>query len=424
MLFRSKVGRSERAAQSTLTHTGALAGSSRVFDALCERHGVAICDSLDDLVETGRLLAVSPRPRGQRAACLVFSGSLRSYLLDHVEENGMTLAEPAPATMEAIAGMAPLDLRIPNPLDCGSLFTQQARYLEIARRLLDDSGVDLLLVEEHAPDPLRNRDPALFKALAGATDKPVVILPETGFSLTPYAREFLASAAIPYAQGVDRGLAAAGNLVRHAAAVRARRLRERIARNPRAFAPGLHGMAQLGDALQDWGIPVSPQGFAEDLSQAEALAGSLGYPLVMKVDSPDIAHKSDAGGVMLGLADEAALRRAWHDIHANVARKAPGARIAGMQLARMAAPGLEMNMGVHRDPQFGLVIMVSLGGIWVEALGDLSLRMLPIDARDAHEMLAELKGAALLGRFRGSAPRDEPALVRADRKSTRLNSSH
>ena len=112
-----KVGRSERAAQSTLTHTGALAGSSRVFDALCERHGVAICDSLDDLVETGRLLAVSPRPRGQRAACLVFSGSLRSYLLDHVEENGMTLAEPAPATMEAIAGMAPLDLRIPNPLD-------------------------------------------------------------------------------------------------------------------------------------------------------------------------------------------------------------------------------------------------------------------------------------------------------------------
>jgi len=406
-----KVGRSEAAAQSTLTHTGALAGSSQVFDALCRRYGVSVCASLDELIETSRLLAQAKLPRGKRAAMLVFSGSLRSHLLDQATEHGMVLAQPAPATLESMAKIAALDMRIANPLDCGSLFTQQARYLDLARLLLDDPGVDLLLLEEHAPDPKRNRDPALFKALADATDKPVVVLPETGFSVTPYAQTFLDAAGLPYMQGVERGLAATGHLIAHAEALRARRQRGITPRRSAPLPVGLLGMTAIAERLQACGVPVVRQQPARSLDEALAAANAIGYPVVMKVESPDISHKSDVGGVQLALADDAAVQKAWQTIHANVARHAPQAMLDGVLLARMAARGLEMNVGVHRDAQFGLVLMVSLGGVWVEALGDVSLRMLPIDERDAEEMISELKGAVLLGAFRGEAPRDIAALV-------------
>ncbi|MFM9969081.1 MAG: acetate--CoA ligase family protein [Burkholderiales bacterium] len=424
-----KVGRSQRAEQSTLTHTGALAGSSAVFDAVCTRYGVLTCDSLDDLIETSRLLAVAKRPRDKRAAFLVFSGSLRSYLLDQAEKNGIALAEPLPSTMESITKLAPLDVRIPNPLDCGSVFTNQSRYIDLARALLADPGVDVLLIEEHPPDPKRNRDPALFKALVETSAKPVIMLPETGFSMTPYAREFLDAAVVPYMQGVDRGLAAVGKLIDHAEMFRMRRSRALATPSAghasvRHFSPGLHGMASVAEALNAFGVPVVQQGIASSAENAVTLAREFGYPVVMKIESPDISHKSDVGGVVLDLRDDESVRCAWHDIHTNIAKNAPHASAHGVLVASFAAPGLEMNIGVHRDAQFGLAIMVSLGGVWVEALGDTSLRLLPIDERDARDMLAELKGAILLGEFRGGRPRDVAALVNAMVNLSRFAMDH
>lgn len=413
-----KVGRSERAHASTLTHTGALAGSTRVFDALCRRYGVARCDTLEQLLETSRLLATARRPAGPRAAVLLFSGALRSQIIDLAPAEGIELAQPAPATIEKLGAAAPLDLRIPNPLDCGVVQATQSKYMELAKLLVDDPGVDLLLVQEHAPDPKRNRSDAALKAIAASTQKPVMVLSETAFSRTPYTEEFAAKAGVPFLQGIDRGLTAIGSLIMHAQALRRRTQRAPVAgAQPHSIkldlAPGLHGLGAVGPLLERYGLCVVRRRMAHTPEEAIAAADAIGYPVALKIESRDISHKSEAGGVRLDLRDGEAVRRAWSAILEEVARNAPGARIEGMLVARMAEPGLEMSIGVQRDPQFGLVLMVGLGGVWIEALGDTSLRLLPVDEAEAHAMIGELKAAPLLGAFRGQAPRDVKAVATA-----------
>lgn len=424
-----KVGRTERAQASTLTHTGALAGSSRVFDALCRRTGVAQCDSLDELIESSRLLAAGKRPAGRRAAVLLFSGSLRSQILDNAAEQGIELAQPAPATIEKLNACAPLDLRIVNPVDCGYVAATQAEYIKLGGALLEDPGVDLLLLQEHAPDPKRNRSGAALGKLATGTGKPVIVLTETAFSRTLYTEQFLAEAGVLFMHGIDRGLKAVGHLIAHSEAARRHSRRAPIgapARNAGNLElnAGLHGLGAIGSLLESYGVRVAGWRMARSADEAVDAADALGYPVVLKVESVDIAHKSDAGGVRLGLADAGAVRRAWTAMRSDLARHAPEARIEGALVACMAAPGIEMSIGVQCDPQFGPALMVGLGGVWVEALGDVSLRLLPVDEAEARAMLAELKAAPLLGAFRGAPPRDVQALAAAMIALSRLALDH
>jgi len=424
-----KVGRSERAQLSTLTHTGALAGSTRVFDTLCRRYGVARCDTLEQLVETSRLLAAGRRPAGPRAAVLLFSGALRSQILDLAPEEGIEIAQPAPATVEKISAVAPLDLRIANPLDCGVVHTMQPKYMELAKLLLDDPGVDLLLVQDHAPDPKRNRSAAALKALAASTPKPVMVLNETAYSTSPYADQFTTEAGVPFLQGIDRGLKAVGSLILHGQALRARGRRAAMAGpQPRSvelkLSAGLHGLGAAGALLESYGLRTIRQRMARSREQAVAAAEAIGYPVALKIESSDIAHKSDVGGVRLGLGDAPAVREAWTAMLEDVARHVPDARIEGALVARMADPGIEMSIGVQRDSQFGMVLMMGLGGVWIEALGDVSLRLLPVDEAEAQAMIGELKAAPLLGAFRGAPPRDAAALVAAMIALSRFAAEH
>ena len=413
-----KVGRTERSQASTLTHTGALAGSIRVFDALCRRYGVAQCDSLDELLESIRLLATGKRPAGSRAAMLVFSGAVRTQVLDRAPEHEIEMADLAPATIERLMATAELDLRIKNPVDCGFFAATQTTYMDLARVVLDDPGVDVLLMQEHAPDPKRNRSGAALAQLAAGSDKPVVVLCETAFSRTSYSEPFLAEAGVLYMHGIDRGLKAVGHLIAHARAIRDRARTESTAPASRRvkaldLRAGLHGLSAIGGLLESYGVPVVGWRLAGSADDAVAAAQALGFPVALKIESRDIAHKSDAGGVRLGLADSDAVRNSYAAVLAEAARLAPAASVEGMLVARMAAPGLEMSIGVQRDPQFGAVLMVGLGGVWIEVLGDVSLRLLPVDESQAQAMLAELKSAPLLGAFRGAKPRDKTALVAA-----------
>ena len=410
-----KVSRSERSQVSTLTHTGALAGSQRVLEAMCRQYGVALVDGLDQLIESVRLLCDARRPAGRRAAMLVYSGSLRSQLLDQCAECGVELATLSPQTLETLAAIAPLDLRIQNPLDCGHHWTRQQTYLEFAQTMLDDPNVDLLYIQKEAPDPTRRRSGAAVAALAARTAKPVVGVFDLPFAMTAYARAFIDESNIPYAFGVDRASLAIGHLMDFCDC-------QRDARNPepapaaRAFPSlslpaGIHGAGAIGQALDGYGIQFTPQRLASSEEEAVLAAAALGYPVALKIESPDISHKSEAGGVRLELADAFALRQAWRDVMAQTTLRAPEARITGMLVARMAAPGLEMSIGVQRDAQFGLTLMVGLGGVWIEVLGDVSLRLLPISDAQARSMLGKLKTAPLLGGFRGTPARDVDALV-------------
>jgi acyl-CoA synthetase (NDP forming) len=161
----------------------------------------------------------------------------------------------------------------------------------------------------------------------------------------------------------------------------------------------------------DYGLPVPPHSLATTEAEAVAAARRFGFPVVLKIVSPDILHKSDAGGVKVGLADEAAVKAAWRAMMAAVAGSAAAARIEGVLVAPSAPEGLECIVGVTRDPQFGPALMFGLGGVFVELLKDVSFRVLPVTRSDAEEMVREIRGWPLLQGLRGSGPRDVPAVV-------------
>jgi acyl-CoA synthetase (NDP forming) len=177
------------------------------------------------------------------------------------------------------------------------------------------------------------------------------------------------------------------------------------------------GRSYLGDEAMEllgaYGIPVAPSLVATDVEEALAGAESIGYPLVMKVRSPDIVHKSDVGGVVVGVGSPEAVRQAFHSILSNARERRPDARVEGVVLQRMIAAGREMILGGKRDEQFGPVVMLGLGGVYVEILGDVALRLAPINHVQAEQMLGELRGAKLLGGVRGEAPADIPSLLDA-----------
>jgi acyl-CoA synthetase (NDP forming) len=178
----------------------------------------------------------------------------------------------------------------------------------------------------------------------------------------------------------------------------------------RAQGRRLLNEVEAKQVLAEAGVPVVPAKLARSADEAVALAREAGYPVALKVVSPDIAHKSDVGGVKLNLADDAAVRTAFDEIMAACRKAQPDAVIDGVSVQKMAAPGTEVIVGVNADPQFGPVLMFGLGGILVEVLEDVAFRIIPIEPRDARRMVREIKGYKLLEGYRGSPPADVAAL--------------
>ncbi len=174
------------------------------------------------------------------------------------------------------------------------------------------------------------------------------------------------------------------------------------------------------ELLQAYGIPVTREILARSAAEAAAAAGSLGYPVVLKIESPDIAHRTEAGGVLLNLTDAAAVQEGYGSIMKRAREYNPSASIDGVLVQEMLSPGLEVILGVKKDPLFGPTILFGLGGIFVELLKDLSVRTAPLREEDARAMLEEIEGKALLGGVRGEQPRDREALVGIMMKLSRL----
>ena len=163
--------------------------------------------------------------------------------------------------------------------------------------------------------------------------------------------------------------------------------------------------------VKEAGIKVTETRLAATVKEAQEISREIGFPVVLKIASPDITHKSDAGGVKTGLKDAKEVKKAWENIMASVKAKFPAANIEGVSVQPMARPGVEIIAGMFKDPQFGPVIMFGLGGIFVEVLKDVAFRLVPIEKRDAEEMLGEIKGKALLNGYRGQEPAGKEALT-------------
>ena len=401
-----KVGASERGGRATLSHTGALAGDDAVFDAMCRKFGVIRCPSLDDMIETCLAFQPGRIPAGKAVAMAGYSGGATGLFLDYAEQEGLEIAELSEATNAKLAPLLDPGLKPVNPLDTGAgLAGQPAKFTEICRIMAADPAVALFSMQGQLPAASGERiGPETFAAVA-EIGKPMVAHGRMSQNVTEAGREFQIAAAVPFLQGLPetvRALKALG-------AYGARAGRGVPALPPTGSAEALEP-GESHELLTAHGLTPPRSAFAPSPDAAARAAAELGFPVALKAVTPDAIHKTELGAVALGLDSEAAVRDSAAGIGARLA--AASVELTGFLVQEMV-DGLEVIVGVREDDQFGPVMVVGLGGVFVEAIGDVALRLLPVTAEDAREMLGELRGAALLGAFRGAPPRDVDALVRA-----------
>ena len=411
-------GRSARSREASKSHTGALAGDHAAMRAFVAAEGVVLVESLDELFDVSRLLARYPHPPAGGAGIMSNSGAIRGLALDFCEQIELPLPELAAETCAALKQVLPDFATIDNPLDITAQGMQKpSLFGDSAQALLRDPQIGALLVAAMGGSPAQQM--AKWKSLRPvleAAEKPVA-LAYMGDSW-PMSDEFLAevkSSGVPYFRSPERAMRAFAHVMRFGRAVAEPRVRAELSLSVSgAVAVGpmveYRGKAMFAEA----GIPVPRGKLARTCDDAVRIAHGLGFPVVLKAQAASLMHKSDVGGVAVGIADEEVLRAAWDNMTARVKAAQPNLVLDGILVEAMAPRGgLELIAGARRDPAWGEVLMVGLGGIWAEALGD--VRLLPADA-DAARIAAELdrlKGARLLHGYRGEPPCDLPALIDA-----------
>jgi acyl-CoA synthetase (NDP forming) len=404
-----KVGRSERGKAATASHTGALASDDQVFDAVCRKYGIVRCPSLDDLLETCLAFLPGRLPKGPRIAMVCYSGGAKGLVLDYASDQGAEMAPLTPETRVALPAMIDPGLPPENPLDVGaSAGVQAAKFADICKVVCADPTVDLATVQGLLPvNPGDPCDPAPLRGLMESTDKPILAFGRIAQNTSDISLKFQRATGLPFIHGLPETVRALQGLVRYATSLRR----------------GVSPLARTSGREQDLADPefdallakhaVMPprSALAESPNAAAVTAAEIGFPVALKILSPHSSHKTEIGGVTLRLADAAAVRAAAEAMTQRLFSHHPRARIDGFLVQEMVE-GLEMIVGVREDPQFGPFMLVGLGGVSVEVLNDVAIRLLPIDEDAAREMIASLRGAPLLGRFRARAPRDIASVVR------------
>jgi acetate---CoA ligase (ADP-forming) len=397
-----KLGRSEMGKRQAISHTGALAGTDEVFDAVCRRLGLIRCPTLEDLTEITLAFMGGRFPRGSRAAIVVNSGGMKGLLCDHCDELNTNLAQLSDKTKEAVRPLIPEELVVENPLECGVAgFGDEQGFVNIVKLHAEDDGVDLLAIHGELPRG-EKRDAALFKNLAATTDKPILAFARSTYSCTDESRAFQEEAGIPFLQAIKPTLRALAGLGLYG---ERKKLGVPVLPAATGKTEDLHG-EKLNDLLQSRGIGLPRQALVATAGEAAAKAKEIGFPVALKLVAPEIVHKTESGAVVLGLKSEEEVAAQGKELLA----KAPG---KAQLLVQEMVQGTEVLLGARADPQYGPFLMVGLGGILVEVLKDVAIRLLPVDEREARAMLQELRGYKILKGVRGQPPRDIDALVKA-----------
>jgi acetyltransferase len=397
-----KLGRSEMGKRQAISHTGALAGADEIFDAVCRRLGLIRCPTLEDMTEMTLAFMAGRFPKGSRAAIVVNSGGMKGLICDHCDELNTNLAQLGDKTKEAVRPLIPPELAVENPLECGVAgFGDEQGFINIVKLHAEDPGVDLLAIHGELPRG-QQRSAGLFKSLADATDKPVLAFGRSTYSCLDESRAYQEEAGLPFLQGIKPTLRALAGL----GAYGERRQRGVPELVPARGQPADLGGAKLELLLQSHGIALPKQAMVGNASEAGARAKEIGFPVALKLVSPEIVHKTESGAVVLGLrsAEEAASEGQ------KLLSKTLG---KGQLLIQQMVEGTEVLLGARRDPQYGPFLMVGLGGIFVEVLKDVAIRLLPVNESDTREMLKELRGYKILQGVRGQGPRDIEALIKA-----------
>lgn len=416
-----KVGRSDRGKAAARSHTGALAGDDKVFDAVCRKYGIVRCPSLDDLIETALAFQSGRLPKGRRIAMAGYSGGAKGLFLDYAAEERAEIAEFSQSTLDSIAPLIDPGLRPDNPLDTGAgLAVRQIVFSRICRIIAADEGVDILTVQGQLPlSPEEKIDPAVFADIVESTDKPVLVYGRIAQNVTEAGRAFQEKAKAPFIQGLPETVRALQALIRYSE--RRRRVILPIGESSGREAD-LEGAA-FEELLREHGLTPLTAALTATPAEAAAAAGRIGLPVALKILSPQASHKTEVGGVGLNLTDAEAVAREAETMVERLKRHYPNAEIEGFLVQEMVR-GVELILGVREDPQFGPFMIVGLGGVLVEAIRDFVLRLLPVSRDEGREMLGEMRGAKVLEAFRGQPSRDVDAVAAAMAGLSRLFLNH
>jgi acetate---CoA ligase (ADP-forming) len=397
-----KLGRSEMGKRQAISHTGSLAGADEVFDAVCHRLGLIRCPTLEDMTETTLAFIPGRFPKGSRAAIVVNSGGMKGLICDHCDELKTNLAQLSDKTKEAVRPLIPPELVVENPLECGVAgFGDEQGFINIVKLYADDENVDLLAIHGELPRG-QQRSAGLFKSVTTATDKPVLAFARSTYSCTDESRAFQVEAELPFLQAIKPTLRALAGL-----GLYGERRQRGVPKLPPATgnAADLEG-ENLHKLLQSHGIGLPKQAMAGTAADAATRAREIGFPVAVKLIAAEVVHKTESGAVVLGL-------KSAEEVQAEGQKLLSKTLGRGHLLIQEMVQGTEVLIGARTDPQYGPFLMVGLGGIFVEVLKDVSIRLLPVDEREAREMLKELRGYKVLEGVRGQKPRDVDALVKA-----------
>lgn len=404
-----KVGASEVTAKSAMAHTGALVGDDRVFEGICEQYGIIRARSMEELLATADVLSRVGVLRPGGLGIVTNSGGVGEIAADTAHLRGVALPELTGEAQAAMLKTIPDMATAHNPIDLtGAVSPEQVEGAVLAMASMPDCAAilcpwyDIPTTQEEVSDRLTALHQHLARGM-GSLDVPGLLVSYTGTIVNDMARATIAKIGADYmACGLDRALAGFAGAFRWS-----QRYREQQQRKPAAVA--VRGVTserprserEALDYLSRHGVPVVPASIVTDAAGAVAAARALAEPVVIKVASPDIAHKSDIGGVLLNLQGDDAVRAGFEQVMAAARQKCPGARLDGAIVAPMRGRGVELFVGFSRDPQWGPILAVGLGGVWVEILQDVALRPLPVDAAEVRRMLTGLRGAKLLAGQRG-----------------------
>ncbi|HLN43947.1 MAG TPA: acetate--CoA ligase family protein, partial [Acidimicrobiales bacterium] len=420
-----KMGSTEAGTRMASSHTGHLAGSDAVVEGLFAQYGVVRVRDLDELLETAALFAKLPAGTGGRCCLYSISGGSGTLMAEVAESSGVPVPVLSARTQAGLRKMIPDYLTVANPVDNGAQFLVSAP-VEDRKRVFDlvaaDPDIDVVVIGlTGALGRLTDRFAEDIVAFIDDVEKPIVVT-WNSFKTDEQGFKTLVDAGVPLFRSFRNCFEALHAFARYQQAASSFRSRKPMpGRLPKGAADALTdgGGTQpspLGaDAsrrlLESFGIPLAGEGLAHSAAEAARMASHIGFPVVMKIASPDFPHKSDAGLVRLSVSSATDAKAVYTELVERATRAKRGARIEGVQIQEQVEGGTEMIVGVTRDPVFGPAVLVGTGGVFAEILKDVAVRPLPIDRRDAQEMVQGLRGFPLLGGARGRERGDVKALV-------------
>lgn len=427
-----KVGKTEAGGKAASSHTGSMTGSDEVYDAVFKQKGIVRVDDFDELYLTASAFVKTQLPKGNRVGILTSTGGGGVILTDKLVEAGMVVPDPSQETTQNLREVVPSFVSVQNPFDLtAQLINDPLLFRRCIEVFAKDDNFDAVIVATSMVAKELSEKRASF-TIEGAqlVDKPVFAWWAAG-SLSAPGMEMLEGSPVPFFTSAAHCVNALQAVVQYAqfdktlgdtemqavsiSPANRRRINKILGSSRNDLTED-----QGKEILSCYGIPVTRERLGKDLQEVKEIARDIGYPVALKIVSPEITHKTEAGALRLDIENAEQLSVAYEEIMRNVNQYNPEAQIRGVLVQEMVQPGREVIVGVSQDPQFGPMIMFGLGGVFVETLRDFSLRRAPLREKDAWEMIRETRGYRVLEGVRGDKPSDMAALVQALRTISQL----